>query len=88
MSTQNAKRMTTWMGFRYMGHSHDQPFRQHSADRIFSQSSSADVSRMRSRSVPAKPAAKNSFEGPSPEICPRVLPALDGFDMAKTLTPS
>jgi hypothetical protein len=22
MSTQNAKRMTTWMGSRYMGHSH------------------------------------------------------------------
>jgi hypothetical protein len=37
---------------------------------------------------PAKPAAKNSFEGLSPEICPRVLSALDGFDMAKTLTPS
>jgi hypothetical protein len=28
MSTQNAKSMTTWMGFRYMGHSHGQPFRQ------------------------------------------------------------
>jgi hypothetical protein len=33
MSTQNAKRMTTWMGFRCTGHSHGQPFRQHTAHR-------------------------------------------------------
>jgi hypothetical protein len=31
MSTQNAKRMTTWMGSRCIGHSHGQPFRQDTA---------------------------------------------------------
>jgi hypothetical protein len=34
MRTQNAKRMTTWMGSRYMGRSHGQPFRQDTAPLI------------------------------------------------------
>jgi hypothetical protein len=34
MSTQNAKRMTTWMRFTYMGHSHGQSFRQETAPLI------------------------------------------------------
>jgi hypothetical protein len=83
MSTQNAKRMTIWIGLRYMGHSHGQPFRQDTA--LLIGLNLPMGSRTRSRSASAKAAAivRNSFEWRSAEICSRVLSALDGFDMAK-----
>jgi hypothetical protein len=83
MSTQNAKRMTTWMGIRYMGHSHGQPFRQETAPLIRLHLPMGFKDESRSASAKAAAIVRNSFEWRSAEICPRVLSALDGFDMAK-----
>jgi hypothetical protein len=83
MSTQNAKRMTTWMGFTYMGHSHGQSFRQETAPLIGLHLPMGFKDESRSASAKAAAIVRNRFEWRSAEMCPRVLSALDGFDMAK-----
>ncbi len=82
MSTQNAKRMMTWMGSRYMGHSHGNlsaeipPFGSAFICRW--------VSGTRSRSASAKAANRQKqFRMAVCRDMPGVLSALDGFDMAK-----
>jgi hypothetical protein len=69
------------MGFRYMSHSHGQPFRQDTLTGLHLPMGSG--TRLRSASAKSAAIVKNSFEWRSAEICPPALSALDGFDMAE-----
>jgi len=83
MSTQNAKKMTTWMGSRCMGHSDGQPFRQDTAPLIGLHLPMGFRDAVAFSLGESSGNRRNSFEWRSAEICPRVLSALDGFDMGE-----